>query len=196
MPTGITHAFVGLAGAKILARQKRRAKFWVLAPVCAFLPDLDTIGFRFGVKYWDMLGHRGLTHSVPFALVLSLAVVLLFFREHKPFASRQWWWLWLFFFLVTVSQGILDAMTDGGLGVAFFAPFSNERFFLPWRPIRVAPIGIGGFLRNPHWASRCLVSEFTVVWLPMILLMIVTHVRRKRTASSSPTSSRGETNAS
>ena len=27
----------------------------------------------------------------------------------------------------------------GGLGVAFFSPFSNARYFLPWRPIRVAP---------------------------------------------------------
>ena len=196
MPTGITHAFVGLAGAKIFARRKMPLRFWVLAPVCAFLPDLDTLGFRFGIKYGDMLGHRGLTHSLPFALVLSLVVVLLFFREHKPFASRQWWWLWLFFFLVTASQGILDAMTDGGLGVAFFAPFSNERLFLPWRPIVVSPIGVRGFMTYKRHAVRALSSEFLVVWLPMILLMIVTHIWRKRTASSSPTSSRGETNAS
>jgi len=184
MPTGITHAFVGLAGAKILARRKMPLKFWVLAPLCAFLPDLDIMGFRFGVQYWDLLGHRGLTHSLPFALAMSLAVVLLFFREHKPFASRPWWWLWCFFFLVTASQGVLDAMTDGGLGVAFFAPFSNQRFFLPWRPISVAPIGIWSFFRHKSWALRCLVSELAVVWLPLILLMIVTHVWRKRFAGS------------
>ena len=31
----------------------------------------------------------------------------------------------------------------GGLGVALAWPFSNERFFAPWRPIPVAPIGLG-----------------------------------------------------
>jgi inner membrane protein len=34
-------------------------------------------------------------------------------------------------------------MTDGGLGVARLWPFSSARFFAPWRPIPVAPIGAG-----------------------------------------------------
>jgi inner membrane protein len=41
------------------------------------------------------------------------------------------------------SHGLLDAMTDGGRGVALFWPFTARRYFLPWRPIPVAPIGIG-----------------------------------------------------
>ena len=32
------------------------------------LPDLDVIGFFFGVRYDDMLGHRGITHSLAFAM--------------------------------------------------------------------------------------------------------------------------------
>jgi len=36
-------------------------------------------------------------------------------------------------------------MTKGGLGVAFFSPFDNSRYFLPWRPIRVSPIAIHRF---------------------------------------------------
>ncbi|MCA1609672.1 MAG: metal-dependent hydrolase [Acidobacteria bacterium] len=39
------------------------------------------------------------------------------------------------------SAGLLDTLTDGGLGVALLWPFSNRRFFAPWRPIPVAPIG-------------------------------------------------------
>jgi hypothetical protein len=35
------------------------------------------------------------------------------------------------FSFVTASHGMLDAMTDGGLGVAFFAPFDNARYFFP-----------------------------------------------------------------
>jgi hypothetical protein len=37
-------------------------------------------------------------------------------------------------FLATASHGVLDATTNGGLGVAFFSPFDNRRYFLPWRP--------------------------------------------------------------
>jgi hypothetical protein len=33
-------------------------------------------------------------------------------------------------------------MTNGGLGCALLWPFSDERFFVPWRPIPVAPIGL------------------------------------------------------
>ncbi len=52
--------------------------------------------------------------------------------------------VWLFLFVATISHGILDALTDGGLGVAFFAPFVNTRYFFPWTPIKVSPIGAGG----------------------------------------------------
>ena len=43
--------------------------------------------------------------------------------------------------VVALSHPLLDAMTDGGLGVALLWPFSNERFFAPWTPIPVSPIG-------------------------------------------------------
>jgi inner membrane protein len=43
--------------------------------------------------------------------------------------------------LVTASHGLLDTLTDGGLGIALLWPWSNHRFFAPWRPIPVAPIG-------------------------------------------------------
>lgn len=52
------------------------------------------------------------------------------------------------FAVATASHGFLDAMTDGGLGVAFFAPFSNHRYFLPWRPIPVAPLSPEGLMNS------------------------------------------------
>jgi len=54
----------------------------------------------------------------------------------------------MYFFLATASHGLLDAMTDGGLGVAFFVPFDKHRYFLPWTPIRVSPIGVGRFFTD------------------------------------------------
>jgi inner membrane protein len=43
--------------------------------------------------------------------------------------------------MVMASHGLLDTLTDGGLGIALLWPFSNARYFATWRPIPVAPIG-------------------------------------------------------
>src|SRR4029450_4848408 len=109
-------------------------RLFFLAAGCAILPDIDVIGFQFGVRYGDMLGHRGITHSITFAVAVSAVVALA-----SP--GRPRWLAWLCLFLATVSHGLFDAMTDGGLGVAFFAPFSEARYFFPFRPIHVSPIG-------------------------------------------------------
>jgi inner membrane protein len=52
--------------------------------------------------------------------------------------------------LVLASHGLLDTMTDGGLGAALFWPFTLTRYFAPWRPIPVAPIGLDFF--SPYGA--------------------------------------------
>src|SRR4030095_9108723 len=108
------------------------------------VPDLDVVSFHFGLPYGHMLGHRGLSHSLLFAAGLASIPALPLRRRTPP---RGWSLarLWLFFFLATASHGVLDAMTNGGLGVAFFAPFSDARYFFPWRPIVVSPISISEF---------------------------------------------------
>jgi inner membrane protein len=82
-------------------------------------------------------------------------------------------------FLATASHGILDAMTDGGSGIALFAPFDDTRYFFPWQPIRVSPISLERFLSER--GLRVLQSEMLWVWLPVTALVaIVTVVRRRR----------------
>jgi len=93
--------------------------------------------------------------------------------SHSPSASASSFlstgaWLWTYLFLATASHGLLDAMTDGGLGVAFFSPFNNDRYFLPWRPIRVSPIGISRFFSDR--GLEVLASELLWIWLPSVLL--------------------------
>jgi inner membrane protein len=63
------------------------------------------------------------------------------FRNMK-FSSKQWWLVMFYLFAATVSHGLLDALTDGGLGVAFFSPFDTSRYFFPWRPISVCPMAL------------------------------------------------------
>ena len=143
MPTIVTHGIVaGLIG-KCFAAGRMPARFWYLSALCSILPDADVLGFQFGVSYGDMLGHRGLTHSLVFALVVGLIVAFLAFARPPQGWTRIL--LSCYFVAVTASHGILDAMTDGGLGIAFFAPFDDTRYFFPFRPIKVSPIGLSFF---------------------------------------------------
>jgi len=129
------------------------------------VPDLDVIAFRFGIPYEHVLGHRGLSHSLFFSALLAAAITpLLFSRERQ-----HWGRLWLFFFLATVSHAVLDALTTGGLGVAFFAPVENSRYFFPWRPIEVSPLSVSRFFSARGLAV--LRSEFLWVWGPSLLFV-------------------------
>ncbi len=139
-----------------------------MAIACSVLPDLDVGLHAYGVEYGDPWGHRGMTHSLSFAAVLSLFVVLWVFRNYAKRFSRRWWALLTFFFLITASHGFLDAFTDGGLGIAFFAPFDNTRYFMPWRPLDVSPLGVHGVFTT-YFAS-VMFSELLWVWLPTLVI--------------------------
>jgi inner membrane protein len=149
--------------------------------MCSVIPDLDVIGFDFGIRYGDFWGHRGFTHSIVFAALLAAAAVAIAFRSPLPSIGR--FSLWLYFFLATASHGLLDAMTDGGLGVAFFAPFDNRRYFLPWTPIRVSPIGIGRFFTARGVAV--IQTELLWIWIPVALLAASDWILRRRDFSAS-----------
>ena len=84
---------------------------------------------------------------------------------------------WGYLFFATASHGVLDAMTSGGLGVAFFAPFSNARYFLPWRPIAVSPIGLAAFFSSR--GLHILANEIIWIWTPSGLLALALILKRR-----------------
>jgi inner membrane protein len=176
MASAFSHAVAGLAIGTAFWRPGVPARFWVAGAVVAALPDLDSIGFRFGVAYGDMLGHRGLTHSLLFAAVLSAVVVAVAFPSGAGPVSRGQ--LLLYLFLATASHGVLDALTNGGLGVAFFAPFDDARYFFPFTPIQVSPISVRAFFSER--GVRVLTSELVWVWLPSVLFAAVALWLRRR----------------
>jgi len=179
MASAFTHLFVAAALGKAVSPEKMPLRFWTLGLFCSLLPDLDVITFRLGIPYRHMLGHRGFSHSLPFALIVSLLVALLAFRKVPRF-SGKWWVLAGYFFGVTASHGVLDAMTSGGYGIAFFSPFDNTRYFLPWRPLVVSPIGVYGFFSR--WGFEVILSELLWIWMPALLLlgMLILYRRKLR----------------
>ena len=176
MASVFSHAVAALGIGACFYKPGMPKRVWVMGAICSAIPDLDVIGFRFGIRYGDFWGHRGFTHSLLFAALLATAVVGLAFRQGQPALSRTSPWAYLF--LATASHGLLDAMTDGGLGVAFLAPFDNHRYFLPWTPIRVSPIGFGRFFSERGF--EVLRSELLWIWLPAALLATSVWILRRR----------------
>lgn len=168
MASAFSHAFVALALGKASHHPVMTWQVVLLGMACSIVPDLDVIGFSFGIRYGDLWGHRGLTHSLFFACLLSATLVRFWYWRTSTSAKTT---LCVYFFFCTASHGVLDAMTDGGLGVAFFSPFETSRYFFTYRPVAVSPIGIGDFFTGE--AFRILSSEATWIWLPTIVIVSI-----------------------
>ena len=191
MPSIISHPAVPLALAPLLPQELRSPSVISLGIACSVLPDLDVVGFRFGVPYGHFLEHRGLSHSVAFAAFLSTCLAWLLPIE----AQGSCLILFGFLFSSTMSHGILDALTSGGLGVAFFAPLVNSRYFFPWRPIRVSPVSVSAFLSAT--GVRVLRSEVQWIQPPAVMAAVLltrltvkadlfAHLRRMASSAVSP----------
>ena len=167
MASAFSHAFVALAIGKAVRNKELGLRELFLGALCSTVPDLDVLGFPLGIQYGDMWGHRGMTHSVVFAALLAGILVAVWYRT-KPAVTLMG--LFIYFFLCTVSHGVLDALTDGGLGVAFFSPFDTTRYFFSVRPVLVSPIG--GEFFSPY-GVRVLANEVIWIWLPSCALFIV-----------------------
>ena len=175
MPTPFSHAIAAVAIGSAFKPTLLPRSVWVTGAVCSIVPDLDVLGFGLGIHYGDFWGHRGFSHSILFAAIFSLLMACGFCwrrnRKHIVF---------LYLFLATAFHGILDAFTNGGLGVAFFSPLDDARYFFPFQPIQVSPIGAAFFSSA---AIPVLASEAIWVWLPSAAFMCVCFWILKRKAA-------------
>jgi inner membrane protein len=147
------HVAIGMAAGRLYRVREPDSKtlaFRMFAlSAASLLPDADVISFGLGIPYKAPFGHRGASHSIVAALALGVLAGFLGAWQARR-ADRAWhrgMKVALVGALVALTHGPLDAMTDGGRGIALLWPFTSERFFFPWRPIPVAPIGI-------HFLSR------------------------------------------
>lgn len=162
MPTILTHAAVPLAIGLGLGPRAIPPRLLVAGIVASMAPDLDALGLRFGVAYSAVDGHRGLTHSLAFALLPGL-VAAIAANPLRTSRTRAF----AFVLACAASHGLLDMMTTGGLGVAWFWPLSDTRHFLPWRFIKVSPLTLDRLLSARGVAV--MLSELWTVWLPAAL---------------------------
>ncbi len=180
MASIFAHAFTAFAFSKSFSKEINTKKLWILGALCAILPDADVISFKFGIAYEDFWGHRGFTHSLLFALLLGICITAICYS--KKIFTKTGILLILYFTICTASHGVLDAMTTGGLGIAFFSPFDTTRYFLPWRPIQVSPIGASKFFS--HWGVKVILSELIWVGIPSVLFMFTMRFLKKEKKQS------------
>lgn len=159
MPTILAHTAVPLALAAGLGTARVPARLLAAGIAASMLPDVDVIAFRLGIPYASDLGHRGFSHSIVFAIAIGLLVA----AAHRALRATFGWTLGVVA-LAMASHGLLDACTNGGLGVALLWPWSGERYFAPLRPIQVSPIGLQALLSGQ--GIEVLRSEVLWVWLP------------------------------
>ncbi len=175
MPTIFTHAAVPLMLGAALGRHRVSSRLLIAGAFAAMLPDGDTVAFKLGIAYADQFGHRGASHSLLFAVAIGVLGLL----AYRPLRTTPWRAL-LWITLCTASHPLLDAFTNGGLGVALLWPWSDARIFAPWRPIAVSPIGAGFFSAR---GLKVVCSELLWVWLPTLLITAPWAWRRTKRAA-------------
>lgn len=174
MASAISHAVAASAINAAFYRPGISKRVWIAGIICSVVPDLDVIGFRFGIHYGDFWGHRGFTHSLAFAAILAGVITAVLPQVLSEVSST---FLFVYLFVTTVSHGLLDAMTNGGLGVAFFSPFDTRRYFLAWRPISVSPILITRFFSAR--GAAILRNEMLWIWLPSAVVIGTMMISRR-----------------
>lgn len=162
MPTIFTHAAVPCLIGSAAGKQRISHRLLLAGTIAAMLPDMDVLGFRFGIAYANAFGHRGAMHSLAFALLMAATAAILH-RRLRTSATCAF----VFVGMAAISHPLLDMLTDGGLGVALAWPLDEHRYFFPWRPVHVSPIG-ARFFSNRSWPV--IESELLWVWLPTGLL--------------------------
>jgi inner membrane protein len=170
------HVAVGLAAGRLHAGERGpRLASAVAFVVLSSFADADVLARAFGAGPGSAWVHRGALHSLAAGGVAALAVALAtggLGRSRGCLAACG--------FLVAASHGLLDALTDGGRGVALLWPFSDARVFAPVRPLAVAPIGLGMVsARGLHVLAAELVA-----FSPLLLVAVWPRRRRPPRATA------------
>jgi inner membrane protein len=171
MPTIFTHPAVPLCVGLALGSRRIPVPALIAGMLASIAPDLDGIAFKLDIAYGGMAGHRGLTHTLAFSILLGLAGTGLASTWGMSRLAAGTW-----ITLCAASHWLLDMLTNGGIGIAFLWPLTETRFFSPWRPIEVSPVSVQRFLSDR--GVRVLLNEIITVWAPLLVLALAVMIGR------------------
>lgn len=174
VPTVISHGILAAAGTRAALGARARRPLVIAAVIGSMVPDLDVISFALGIPYEHWLGHRGFSHSLVFAVLFGAAAAAWLARHEGGSRSTDF----LVVTLATASHGLADALTNGGEGVGFFTPFDHHRYFFPWQPVEVSPIGLHFFTGGE--GMNVILSELAILVLPSLAVLGAAETWRRR----------------
>ena len=168
MAAVVSHALAATAIAAVLRPERKPpVRYWAAAVAIAVVPDVDIAFVWMGARYRGMFGHRGITHSIAFAVIAAVVLARRLFRAARPRLRAR---IGAVFLLAGLSHGFLDASMASGVGVAALAPFSAARYHAIFRPIAVTP-PTGNPWLDPG-GIRVTNSEILWIWLPALAAML------------------------
>ncbi|WP_317897467.1 metal-dependent hydrolase [Aurantibacillus circumpalustris] len=120
----ITHTVIGACLGEVIAGKKLGKKAMLIGALANNLPDIDVITTFWTSPAKELLVHRGITHSILFAVIASYLLALAFKKliKNEEVSLKQW--------LLLIGSGLflhilIDAFTAYGTG--WFEPFSHYR---------------------------------------------------------------------
>lgn len=120
----LTQLTLGAAVGELAAGKKagNKAIYWGM--FAGTLPDLDVLFMPFLDPVQQLAFHRGISHSIFFAILISPLLAWLVTKIHpKSEATFKDWTI--LFFLGTLTHSLLDSLTT--YGTQLFLPFSDYR---------------------------------------------------------------------
>ncbi|MDD2279933.1 MAG: metal-dependent hydrolase [Bacteroidales bacterium] len=126
----LTHIIIGAATGQVMLGKKEGNKALLWGAVAANIPDFDAAFTSLFNPASAVLMHRGFSHSILFALIIT---PLLGFLIAKILKSKNTW-QWIGLTLVAIlTHSAIDCLNTYGTGI--FEPFTNLRVAYDTMPI-------------------------------------------------------------
>ncbi|WP_428331640.1 metal-dependent hydrolase [Mucilaginibacter sp.] len=119
----LTHLTLGACTGEILLGRRFGKKAMLFGALAANLPDIDTVFGLFEPGDQALLLHRGITHSISFAILVGLLLAWLF---HRWYCSIGFGAFGVFFCVELGLHDLLDSCTSYGTGL--LEPFVHTRY--------------------------------------------------------------------
>ncbi|WCT13860.1 metal-dependent hydrolase [Mucilaginibacter jinjuensis] len=144
----LTHLTLGACTGELLLGKKLGKKAMLWGAFAANLPDIDTVAGFFVHGDRALMIHRGITHSLLFAVIIGLLLAFLAKRIYPKIEMRS---LVFFFLFQLILHDLLDTCTNYGTGL--LEPFSHARF-----SIEVL------YVADPLFTISLLIASAYLIW--------------------------------
>lgn len=120
----LTHIVSGACIGEAIAGKQLGKKALLLGAIAQSLPDIDIVVSPFLSPTDDLLAHRGITHSLLFAIIITplLAYISRLIFQKSQVSFRKWLWFWAAGLFIHL---FIDAFNAYGTG--WLEPFSHYR---------------------------------------------------------------------